>query len=574
MHAENVIARPILNKNAPLSNHNLGLGITPIKVSELKRVSIGYPKRESADMLITGFSTGFSLRCTAPPQPYIEPKNLKSIRLNPEVAAAKIEKEVRLGRFGGPWPDPPLKDLIVTPVGLVEKKKKGEYRMIHHLSYPKDGISINSSIDKQYTQVKYISFDSAIKMVQKAGKSAVLQKEDVVSAFSLLPLAPQDFRFTGFKFGGSYYIEKMMPMGASISCATWDAFSALIHWRVMFEYNNEHSKTSDYDNINMTHNQVSGYNMSTLGVGSAGMRAGVTFYCDDWLLCGPQATNECQNITATFRKICAQLGIPLAPEKSIGPCTCIEFLGLTIDTVRGLIRVPHDKVEDALTKLSYIIQSRKVTRGCLESIVGSLTFLARAIVPARAFITNMRVLAYTVPDPRHHVRVTADVRCDANYLKLFLREYNGSSYFLQPDWISITEMGWHMHATEEYVHIGSISRSWRGSWPPYFASKASCLVVRGILTVHLALYLGSRTWKNCKLLFPTSDQTTADAINQKVKCAQPYLLEFIRPLMLSALSFNVLIKSTMVHNVFPTSQGRWEVSPIPAEAWDHLMKKP
>ena len=576
MHVGNVKAIPILNRDVPLSNYNLGMGLTPVKASELKRLAIGYPKREVADMLIEGFSKGFSLRCTAPPQPHREPKNLKSLQLNPEAAAAKIAKEVGLGRFGGPWPNPPFKDLVVTPVGLVEKKSKGQYRLIHHLSYPKNGDSINSSIDKQYTHVKYISFDSAIEMVQKAGPSAVLQKDDVISAFSLLPLSPQDFRFTGFKFQSSYYIEKMMPMGASISCATWDAFSALIHWRVMFEYNNGYDMPSGHKDTKIICGPTRDGTMPILSAGSTAAKAGVVFYCDDWLFCGPQATNECQKITAIFWKICAQLGVPLAPEKSVGPCTCIEFLGLTIDSVKGVVRVPEDKVEDALAKLNHILLSRKVTRGFLESIVGSLTFLARAIVPARAFITHMRVLAYSVPETHHHVRVTTNVKADAGYLKVFLRSFNGVSYFLQPKWINITEMGWHIHTTKDYVYIDSSSKHWQGKWPPDLASKVSCSSVRELLSVHLALLLGSQTWGNSKLLIPTSDQTTADAINQKVRCAQAYLLEFTRPLMLSALSFNVLLRSTMTENVFPhyTSQGRKEVSPIPAEAWELLMRKP
>ena len=54
----------------------------------------------------------------------------------------------------------------VSPLGLVEKKTSGDFRLIHHLSYPQNEF-VNDYIDPKLCFVKYASFDEAVALVQK-----------------------------------------------------------------------------------------------------------------------------------------------------------------------------------------------------------------------------------------------------------------------------------------------------------------------------------------------------------------------------------------------------------------------
>ena len=68
-------------------------------------------------------------------------------------------KEVKLKRSVGPFKDPPFKDFIQSPIGLVPKDGGKETHLIFHLSYPKEGnISINSMIPEKLCSVKYPDF--------------------------------------------------------------------------------------------------------------------------------------------------------------------------------------------------------------------------------------------------------------------------------------------------------------------------------------------------------------------------------------------------------------------------------
>ena len=78
-----------------------------------------------------------------------------------------------------------------------------------------------------------------------------------------------------------------------------------------------------------------------------------------------------------FEENCSEIGVPIANEKTEGPSTIIEYLGLTIDTVNMLIKIPEKKVQDLLKKIKLLSYRKKVTLKELQSICGSLAFVQR-----------------------------------------------------------------------------------------------------------------------------------------------------------------------------------------------------
>jgi hypothetical protein len=75
---------------------------------------------------------------------------LISANQNPGVVGAKLAKEIVAGRIVGPFP--PLFNFSVSPLGVVPKKIPGEFRLIHHLSFPRRA-SINDGISPEHTTV-------------------------------------------------------------------------------------------------------------------------------------------------------------------------------------------------------------------------------------------------------------------------------------------------------------------------------------------------------------------------------------------------------------------------------------
>ena len=91
---------------------------------------------------------------------------------------------------------------------------------------------------------------------------------------------------------------------------------------------------------------------------------------------------------STF-KVCDEIGMPISPDKSVGPVQIIQFLGLTIDTVGMVIKIPEDKKKDILQAIQKMIKKKKASSLQLQSIAGKLNFLCKAVPAGRPFIANV-----------------------------------------------------------------------------------------------------------------------------------------------------------------------------------------
>ena len=94
------------------------------------------------------------------------------------------------------------------------KKSPGEFRSIHHLSYPA-GSFVNDGIPKELATVQYATINDANRLVKLFSKGFFLVKTDIKSAFQIIPIAPRDFPLLGIEWKGKFYFHKCLPMACS-----------------------------------------------------------------------------------------------------------------------------------------------------------------------------------------------------------------------------------------------------------------------------------------------------------------------------------------------------------------------
>ena len=63
-------------------------------------------------------------------------------------------------------------------------------------------------------------------------------------------------------------------------------------------------------------------------------------YIDDFLLLGPPNSPRCAHDLAITLSTCAELGIPLAHEKTEGPVTALSFLGIHLSSQHMSLTLP------------------------------------------------------------------------------------------------------------------------------------------------------------------------------------------------------------------------------------------
>lgn len=84
------------------------------------------------------------------------------------------------------------------------------------------------------------------------------------------------------------------------------------------------------------------------------------YYLDDFLLAGKAGAHNYAYLMGVFRESCAELGVPLAEDKTLGPTNCLVYPGLNINTSSMTVKIPLDKIEQLKFKLLQILQKRKL----------------------------------------------------------------------------------------------------------------------------------------------------------------------------------------------------------------------
>ena len=118
-------------------------------------------------------------------------------------------------------------------------------------------------------------------------------------------------------------------------------------------------------------------------------------YLDDYFTVGPPVSDQCSRALASTKATSTRLRVPLAPEKSVGPTTCIIFLGIELDSIELYARLPSDKLIELRSLITTWFGERSWTRRELESLVGKLQYVRMTYVLAQ----TLRCPAYDPAPP-------------------------------------------------------------------------------------------------------------------------------------------------------------------------------
>ena len=122
------------------------------------------------------------------------------------------------------------------------------------------------------------------------------------------------------------------------------------------------------------------------------------------------------------------IGVPLAPDKIVGPTTKLTYLGIEIDSSEGIICLPLDKfTELQSTTIALWVTRRKCTKRELLSLIGSLSFAAKVVKPGRIFLRRLIDLSKSVKELHYHILLNAEARKDIMWWSEFIGQWNGTS---------------------------------------------------------------------------------------------------------------------------------------------------
>ena len=491
---------------------------TPVKVQVLRKMLI----ESNYDMSLTnylcnGFSFGFKLGLDQPVS-YVAQAiadnaiqfrgNHKSALSNPKAMELKLTKELQAGRLLGPFLEPVLQHTIVSPLGLVKKKELGKFRVIHDLSFPRQGASVNSFIPQDEASVSYDSVDTAIRLIRQVGKGAILCKTDIEHAYKLINIAESDIPALAMRWFQHWLYDATLPMGSRSGCAIFERLSKAI------QHIAEHKGCGPMCHI-----------------------------LDDFLLV-TQDTYDADIKLPTFLDMCVEVGIPIVAAKTERG-TCLIFMGIEMDTVAMEARLPEEKLVRCRALLKKFQQKKSITARQLQSLLGLLNFACTVVVPGRAFLRRMFQLLWGMKRwvPYFRLRLSRGAKHDMRTWETFLSNYNGISVFLPNEAIPEQQLGlqWAVSAVGFATILGGawVAGTWSLPW-----SKERPLLQQLVAVLVLVTSLGTPL-EGSRIQLYSSVKEVVTVVNSQSD-RDPRVMVLVRALVLALLKANIQLHMSLV----------------------------
>ena len=473
--------------------------VSPINVSFLNFCLLDHPDQDFVTFLIHGFTHGFDIGYRGNITPG-QQRNLLSARNNPTAVSAAIRKELDRGHTSGPFASPPFRVLHCSPLGAVPKKD-GSHRIILDLSSPR-GSAINEGIPEELFTVHYSSFDDAVKMVHSLGQGAFMAKLDIKHAFRLCPVRAEDWVHLGYYWLNKFYIDTRLPFGSRSSPFIFNQFADALLWILMTIF-------------------------------------GIPFiihYLDDFLICNVNHTS-CKDNMDVMQSAFSKLGVPLAPEKVIGPAQVITYLGIEIDSIHQCIRLPSEKLNEIHELLRLWADKKKCTKRELLSLIGLLSFASKVVKPGRMFLRRLIDLSTSVASLNHHISLNSEARADIHWWRQFLSSWNGVE-MIQTN--IVTSHTLRLATDASFKGMGAVYQNqWiSAGWPSQ--SVEHHINFLELFAIVAAVFTWGSEWTNQQILIYTDNQAIT-YIWKSGTCRDKNIMRLIRALFTYTAKANINI---------------------------------
>ena len=123
--------------------------------------------------------------------------------------------------------------------------------------------------------------------------------------------------------------------------------------------------------------------------------------------------------------ILSELGLTEAEDKAVAPTTELIYLGVQFDTVKMLMRIDADKCAELKSELSSWCRRTVATKQELQSILGKLMWISRAVKFSRAFINRIIGEIKRLDSQKQKATLSSDVRKDFVWWFSFMQMFNG-----------------------------------------------------------------------------------------------------------------------------------------------------
>ena len=311
-------------------------------------------------------------------------KNHASALLRPQGVDKyfKVEKEKNL--IYGPFKNSPFNQTHYSPL-MARDKPDGGVRIIVDLSWP-IGQSVNSCVatdiyDNIPFKLQYPTIDQVVQKIQEYGPTCLLYKVDLERAFRNLKVDPLYYPLLGLCWWNETFIDVSVPFGFKFGAAACQMCTDLVTFTLR--------KRGSW----------------------------LINYLDDYIGVAPPALANSH--FQALLNILQYVGLPINMKKVEEPNNKITCLGIQIDALTGILKIPEVKMQEVVKLCQKWATQTHATKNQLQKLTGKLLYIHRCVKPARIFINRILAVLRNAPH-KGVVQLPSAFFRDINWCNRFL----------------------------------------------------------------------------------------------------------------------------------------------------------
>ena len=311
----------------------------------------------------------------------------------PSHVESYINTEIGKKALLGPFVEPPVVPIHISPVMTRPKKDSDVRRIVVDLSWPR-GYSVNDGIHKnEYLgspiNLKLPTVDYMADRVRALGEGCFMYKLDLSRGYRQLRLDPLDWPIMSIQHSKKWYMDMCPPFGLRTAAMMMERTTmAACYIHGLYGWLSK-AYIDDFGGAEQDH---------------------------------LQATQAFE----TLQGVLHEVGLDVAPHKTCPPSDSMVWLGILVNSSEMTLSIPITKLEEVQVAVDKWGSRNIASRKQVQSILGLLNFVG-SVAPAVRVYTN-RILNFLRGMPMDgFVEIPLEVREDLEFFRVLMPEFNGIS---------------------------------------------------------------------------------------------------------------------------------------------------
>jgi hypothetical protein len=489
-----------------------------------------------AENILDAIKHGVRLGYTGPREKFIFADNHPSANAPhaQEVIDAEIISELVKRRMAGPFSRDQIQSFLPffrnSPMAVVPKPNSTKWRVIDDLSA--GAASVNSYIDDAHSTVRYMSFDDAVRAVQRLGRDCYMCKIDWEAAFRQVAVHTDDYPLLGLIWRGLCFIRLVLPFGARSSPKLFTDFAAAFKAILRKE-------------LDQT------FVLAVIEL---------VYYLDDFFMAA-KTIADCKRSMVLMDSLAVRLGVTLHPDKRDGPSKIIQFLGIEIDSSKMIIRLPDVKKDLLIKACQSALDKSAASAKDLDRIIGRMGHACKVVTPGRWMLSRIMIWRNRLPRGANELRLYTlpnEVKEDLRWWISAMSSWNGvrsishAHNVTRPWWILQTDASGSSGAGAVLLNREGTLKAWISlEWPTNtttakWSSGAFELAAIAIALASFEDYISNQS------IQLHSDSSVSISTLHKQCTSSPFTSRIMRGISAMMLAMNLHISSSHIkgtHNI-------------------------